>query len=640
MRTRVTAALVAVLAVAASAAGLDVSAGARSGNPASAGTTSASIISTASSGGRGDHRTSVESAIDTLYRYNRPELDVRSASTVSDRSATSRADLTATDRNDAVSVRRGGQLSAGSQTAIFVGMSAVILLLLVAIRVLPRARRGGRGASPGAGRVPPLGPTTQALAAQASQALVETDDAVRTSEQELGFATARFGEHAAEPFSAAVRAARADLAAAFRLRQLLDDDTREDEATRRSYLTQISEHCARANQALDEQSEAFDQLQDLAARAPELAAEVDAHVAQLRARLATTRQILAKLEGRYTPDAVAAVAANPDQAAGRLDFATAVLARARQRLAVRQPAEAAVLLQAAESSADQATDLLDAVEHAEAELTQAASALPAALREIDAEIDDATDLLTGRSDNGHTGQPGDSHDGRPDDGRAALIARAQAAAADVRAQQAAGRFDSLAALRDVQQADSALDHMLASRRDDRGRRERARAVLDQAMLVARSSVTAAGDFITTRRGGVGAEARTRLAEAQRRFQDAIGAAQTDPEVAVTEAQSADALASQARSAAEADVGNLGHPQTSSAGNGGSVAGLGSALLGGIVISSLPGGGDPAELRDPGELRVLGPASFGGRLTRGRRGASSSFAAAGSDVSSNRRRLHV
>ena len=80
------------------------------------------------------------------------------------------------------------------------------------------------------------------------------------------------------------------------------------------------------------------------------------------------------------------VAANPDQAAERLEFATGTLADARKALAADQASRAAVLLQAAESAADQTSDLLDGVEHLEAELTQAASALPAALRARLAEL--------------------------------------------------------------------------------------------------------------------------------------------------------------------------------------------------------------------------------------------------------------
>jgi hypothetical protein len=487
-------------------------------------------------------------------------------------------------------------LSGINQTAVIVG--AIVLALALAIfltRRLSRRSAGGAGTGPDRGSLP--GPPAAELTAQASRALVETDDAVRTSEQELGFATATFGEHAVAPFSAALQAARAELTAAFKLRQSLDDDIPKSEATRRSYLADVSSHCAAANRLLDEQAEAFDGLQDLQARAPQLVAEVDAHVVQQSARISRSRQVLEQLAAKYTPDAVVAVGSNPDQAAERLEFAASSLASARRELADGQSGEAAVLLQAAESGADQATDLLNGVEHMEAELTQAASALPGGLREVDAEIAEAAALLAEQ----------------PPDERSSLVAGAQAVAADVRTQQAAGPFDALAALRHVQQADAALDRALAGARADQDRRERARAVLDQAMLVARSSATAAEDFITTRRGGVGVNARTRLAEAQRHFQQAIGCAQPDPEAALGEAQQADALAQQARALAEQDVAGFGHGQAARpsrvGGPGGldglgRVSGLGSAILGGVLITSPLSG-------------QIGPGSFGGVGTRDR-----------------------
>lgn len=466
---------------------------------------------------------------------------------------------------------------------------------------------GGRRPTPRNDLQSPDRPSAEQLETQASRALAETDDAVRTSAQELGFATARFGEQDTAPFSAALSAARAELGAAFRLRQLLDDSRTEDDATRRSQLTEIGGRCAEANRLLDEQSGAFDQLQDLEARAPEMMSEVDARIAEQTARIATSYQILGRLATRYTGHAIAAVAASPGQAAERLDFASAALARAKEKMGEDQAGQAAVLLQAAESGAGQAADLLDAVRHAEAELTQAASALPAALREVDAEIAEATALLAGR----------------PGDERAALVERAQATAAQVRTRQGEGPFDALAALRDVQQADAALDHALVSVRSERDREDRARAVLDQTMLVARSSVTAAGDFIATRRGAICAQARTRLAEAQRHFQQAIGCAQGDPETAVTEAQQADALAQQASGLAEHDVTRFGDEQTRLAWAGwpGFDAGLGGAILGGIVIGGQPGGGHGAGGQGAGiGTRGTGPGSFGGIRTRGRHSA--------------------
>jgi hypothetical protein len=122
-------------------------------------------------------------------------------------------------------------------------------------------------------------------------------------------------------------------------------------------------------------------------------------------------------------------------------------------------------------------------------------------------------------------------------------------------------------------------------------------VLDQAMLVGRTSVRTARDFVAARRGGVGARARTRLAEAHRHFEQAIGLIRDDPEAAVAEAQHADALALRGSALAEQDIARFG------AGRPGSAArAFGGAILGGILIDH---GGR------------MGLASFGGTATRAR-----------------------
>ena len=122
---------------------------------------------------------------------------------------------------------------------------------------------------------------------------------------------ARFGENQAQPFSAALTAARAELAAAFRLRQHLDDDAPAAEAGQCAVLTEVIARCAEASRLLDEQAEAFDQFQDLAARAPQVLAEVDAHAAQQTTRLDQSRQILAQLAAKYTAQAVGCCRSQP-----------------------------------------------------------------------------------------------------------------------------------------------------------------------------------------------------------------------------------------------------------------------------------------------------------------------------------------
>jgi hypothetical protein len=154
-------------------------------------------------------------------------------------------------------------------------------------------------------------------------------------------------------------------------------------------------------------------------------------------------------------------------------------------------------------------------------------------------------------------------------------------------------------------------------------------VLDQTLITARSAVAAADDFITTRRGAVGTDARTRLAEAQRHLQQAQAGG--DPTVALREAQAADSMGRQALELAQADVSRWSGP--SQGGGGGSLGvDLGSLVLGGILSGGLSGGrggrgggfggggfgggGFGAGGRSPG--------SFGGSGTRGRRGGGGRF----------------
>ncbi|HXW47441.1 MAG TPA: hypothetical protein VEL03_21785 [Streptosporangiaceae bacterium] len=479
------------------------------------------------------------------------------------------------------------------------GLGAVITGLLARLA----GRRGSRRASHrlgAAGEQRTSGPSEGAAAeleVRADRALVATDDALRTSDQELAFAVARFGERPAAALTTALRAARTELAAAFALRQQLYDRVPASDRTRRSALAEIVGRCAEANRLLDEQAPAFDRLHDRQACAAEVLAEVDHHVSQQDARAVRSEQILGDLAAKYSAAAVATVADSIGQARERLAFARGAVASARQLLADRRDAEAAVFLQAAESSADQAESLLDGVGHLEAELTQASSALPTAVREIGSDIAASATLLAGR----------------PDDA-ASAVTRARLAVDAVREQQAAGRsFDALAALRLLAEAAIVLDHALAGARTERDRQDRAGAVLDEAMLVARSSITTAEDYVTTRRGGIGAAARTRLAEAHRHFEQAISQAPHRPEEALAEARHADALGQEARSLAELDVARFSPGEVAPAAPPGTAepraavtaggAGVGAAILGGILIET--------------ECQ-FGTGSFGGIGTRARR----------------------
>lgn len=484
-------------------------------------------------------------------------------------------------------------------------------------RTTPGATGWGPAAAGGAEPPTPL----PELDARAKEVLVDTDDAVLTSEEELGFATAQFGEEAAVPFTEAVTHAKTELTAAFRLRQQLDDAFPEDDAARRRMLDEIISRCADANERLDTVSEDFDRLRALERTAPQALATAEAAFRELAGRISTAEATLTGMRSRYAESAAAPVATGIEQAKDRLLFATSSLNEARQAVDGGDNSKAAVYVRAAEGAVGQAATLVDAVDRRAQELAEAAGRLPASLTETETDLADAGGLLEGTSEGVSTAD------------LRGRIARAEAVLDDVRAEVAAGPYDPIDALRRVEEADTALDEALAGAREQEQGTLRARSLLDQAMLTARATIGAAADYVTTHRGAVGSQARTRLAEAQRRWERAGElAGADDPQGALAEAQQADALAGQAQSLAEQDVRSFGN-QNGPGGVQGGGGGMSGAVLGGIILGGLFGGGG-GRSRGGGFGGGFGgsggggfgggPGSFGGGGTRGRRGGGGRF----------------
>ncbi|MFD6924500.1 TPM domain-containing protein [Streptomyces sp. NPDC059944] len=482
-----------------------------------------------------------------------------------------------------------------------------------------RRRRGGaagRGTSTGQGWGGTAPVPLPELDARAKSLLVETDDAVRTSTEELGFASAQFGDEAVGPFTEALDYANGELTHAFRLRQQLDDAYPEDDATRRRMLDEIIARCTEASRRLDAESAAFDRLRDLEKNAPQALATVAEQFQALSGRTAAAEATLAALTVRYADSASAPVASNAQQAEDRLLFATTSLDAARGAVGGGDNGKAAVHVRAAESAVGQAATLVDAVERRAQELAEADGKLPGALNEAETDLADARGLLTGTAEGTSTAD------------LRGRVGRAEAVLADVRREQAAGRYDPIGCLRRVEEADAALDEAMAGARERESGRQRAVALLDQAMLSARSAIGAATDYVTTSRGAVGSQARTRLAEAGRHLERAVSLAATDPPGALAEAQQADSLARQAQQLAEQDVRGYQDPY----GGRRSGGGQGGAVLGGIILGEiLRGGGRGGGFGGRGGGfgggfggGGAGPGSFGGGGTRGRMGGGGRF----------------
>lgn len=448
------------------------------------------------------------------------------------------------------------------------------------------------------------GESTEDLGFRSSQALLDVDNAVGTSETELAAARGHFGDEAVAPFAAALDASRADMVAAFEIRQKLDDEVPETEPEQRAMHAEILRLATQADDRLDAQVEAFDRLRALESDAGGYVDGLASRHFGLTARIPEVEAAWTALGTRYATAALEPVADNLPQAHALLADADKEIGEARTQLAASRPAYAVVDGRAAEDALTHAETLLDGVGRREAELVDAAGRIPAARAEVEQDLAEAS-ALSGVD-------PG-------------VLARARSALQSAAQAATAARPDPLAALHLLDEANAALDQAIAAAREAADRARRAAAMLDQTLVSARAAVSAASDFLSTRRGAVGTEARTRLAEAQRHL--AAATAGGDPTAALREAQQAEALGNQALDLARSDVNRWSGP-----GQGGGNTGvdLGSLVLGGILNEAMRGGGYRGGSRGGGfggggfGGGGRSPGSFGGSASRGRRGGGGRF----------------
>lgn len=417
----------------------------------------------------------------------------------------------------------GGHLLSAAWTA---GITVVIVFIaVVGIGFWMLARRK---------RLRPASDALGSLQKRANILLVRVDDAIKGAEDELAFAVAQFGDVKSQEFETVLGTAKNQLREAFSLQQKLDDAYPDTDTERRDWSSRIIHLCETARAALDTQEKAFAELRELEKNAPENLAAVRTALEAVDARTTAATETLAALNSRYNDRALMSVNDNITQAAKERDEASLNGDRAEALLdkptsGDRGPS-AADLIRSAGEHTYRAQKFLDAIDALHDELTKTSDAL-AALRKSTLES-----LAEARS----------VRDNPPDPDAGAAVGNAiqtveAALATDPEAQ------DPLATLETLRAANAELDGSLAGARNQKQRLEGARTALVGALVGARSQLEATRNFIDNRRGGVGTQARTRLAEAERLL--TVAEAEADPVAALDTARSsatysrdADALA--------------------------------------------------------------------------------------------------
>ena len=405
--------------------------------------------------------------------------------------------------------------------------------------------------------------------------VVQVDNAVRTSANELVLAVEEFGEDQTAPFAAAVDSARTTLKQAFAVRQKLDDNVPEPLPERRDLLTRVVVSAAKANKELETQTTAFHQMRDLVFNAPERLDTLTQQLVNVTARVEPSEAKLTQLKGEFAESALASVARNVNAARERVEFADKSITRGRELAAKPVAGEVDELVdcvRGAESALQQANTMLDAVDSAASDIRKAVSTLPTAIEDIQKGINAASTHLA--------------------DGAVAktaeLSAARDAAVKAVADAQSTGAADPLGAFTQLTQADAALDRLLGTVAEEREAAERLNKSYEQALFTAQSRVRSVSDYIDTRRGSIGPEARTRLNEAVRQLEAAEAKKNSEISEAIAHANGAALLAAQAQQLANDDV-QAGQREYQTRYRGGRQSDMG-AMVGGIILGNILTGG--------------------------------------------------
>ncbi|MGO2050062.1 MAG: TPM domain-containing protein [Microbacterium sp.] len=493
----------------------------------------------------------------------------------------------------------------GISTLTWVLVAAVIIVAIILVVVLVSRSRKKKQQTSSVAVPDPNDPyaslSDDDLETQAGSALVQADDAITSSRQEVGFAVAQYGDDSTRTFTQVVEAAKAKVGEAFALKQKIDDEIPDTAPQRRAWHIQIIQLCDEADDLLNDNIEAFEELRLLEAQAPQALERVTARRQAAAQKIAAAAPALATLTQTYDATALAAVADNPDQAQQRLALADAELSEAATAIAAGRNGEAAFSIRTAEEAVEQGEHLADAVTTLGTNLAAVEDQARAMITDLEADIAAA-------------GAMPDSQ------GRLAPIMARTRSNIDAAQDSLQGPSRNPQQILDgLTDANTEIDAALGQVRQAAEQAQRAQRTLEQRLTQAQAQIATANDFISTRRGAIGATARTRLAEANAAYSEAVAAQASDPVLAIERATRAYNLASEALSSARSEVDTFNTGGWSGGWSGGYGApgrgsDLGGAILGGILgglFSGGGGGGGGGNWSSGGSSRSSRPSSFGG-----------------------------
>lgn len=415
------------------------------------------------------------------------------------------------------------------------------------------------------------------LAFRARTAIVSADERIRTTEDELGFAVAEIGANSTLRLRDALVAVKKHLGEAFYLHQLNYDDipdTVEELRTRNARIVQL---CEWAEQVLDTETEALRGQVERVRQAPAVLQAVRDDIERLRARLPEINEIVAHLSEQYTPAALGRLRFTTGETERLLDFATRSADVSERRRNAGQLEESNLAMETATETMRRASAMVDGVDRFEFEAIRAQATL------ADVIADSRNDLIVAA--------------------RVPRTSEVTEAARRLETQLAAigtagVATDPFAELAALSAANAALDAAVA-----RERASRPVPSLDHVrhdVRAADHALSIADGLINGHRGWIGADARTRHAEAIRYRSeiDSLIVSEETREQAQQLARRSAQLANEAVRLAQRDIdssrpdgndwgfGSFGQGRRNKGGNNGGGASILGPVLGGFILGSI------------------------------------------------------
>jgi len=406
---------------------------------------------------------------------------------------------------------------------------------------------------------------------RASSALVAIDERIRTTSDELVYAEAELGADATKPLRDALAAVRQHLAEAFHLHQLNHDDIPDTSQEIRTRSARITQLCEWAEDLLDDRTEALKAPIERARRAPEIITGIRRDVERLTERLPQVRATLDRLATRYSTEALRKVAGNHAEAQQLLEFALHGADVSERRRESGRREQANLALETAIEAVRRATTLIDAVDNYEVEALRAESTLDAIVLDSREDLAAAKDLTS-----------------VPEVAQAMAVLEKELASLA----PAGTPTDPFAELTRLREANAALDAIVAKTRERAARPVIPEAHVRHALDDADRQLGVARSVISGHRGWIGADARTRLAEAERIRLDLtqVGSPipEDDREAVLADARRCGMLAAEALQLAQRDI-DSSRPQNGGWGGGSGGWGGGNGRGGGDVMGGILGG---------------------------------------------------